>query len=184
MNNEKENLSVSENKPYSRTTRSTGSKYGKFNVVDFFLLLIILAVIAAAVIYVVPGISEKLTPGTESEIEFSIEFKGVDSAFLANINVGDTVYDSGKNYVLGEVKTVENYAYTILVYNEESGVGEMREQADLKNVIVTVKATAVYTDAEGYSIGGERIAVGCSYSVRFPQFSGEGYCIEVSASAK
>ena len=184
MNNEKEKLSTSEKMPYSRTTRSNGSKDGKFNVVDFFLLLMILAVIAAVVIYVVPGISEKLTPGKESEIVYSIEFIGVDSAFLANINVGDPVYDAGNNYVMGEVKSVENYAHTVLVYNEESGAGEMKEQGDLKNVIVTVSATSVYTDAEGYSIGGERIAVGLSYDVRFPQFSGQGYCIEVAASAK
>lgn len=188
MNNEKENLSANEKLPYSRTTRSNGSKDGKFNVVDFFLLLMILAVIAAVVIYVVPGISEKLTPGKESEIVYSIEFIGVDSAFLANINVGDTVYDAGNNYVMGEVKSVENYAHTVLGYNrtsEQNGiVGEMKEQGDLKNVIVTVSATAVYTDAEGYSIGGERIAVGLPYDIRFPQFSGQGYCIEVAASAK
>ena len=184
MNNEKENLSVSEKKPYSGTTRSKGSKYGKFNVVDFFLLLVILAMIAAVVVYVVPGISEKLTPGRSSEIAFSIEFKGVDSAFITNIKVGDTVYDAGKNFVLGEVKSVENYASTVLVYDKESGVGVMKEMGDLKNVIVTVRASAAYTDHEGYAINGERIAVGCPYSIRFPQFSGEGYCIEVSASAK
>ena len=184
MNNEKENLSVSEKRPYSRTTMSKGSKYGKFNVVDFFLLLMILAIIAAVVVYVVPGISEKLTTGRSSEIVFSVEFKGVDSAFVANIKVGDTVYDAGKDFVLGEVKSVENYASTVLVYDEESGAGVMKEVGDLKNVIVTVRASAVYTDNEGYAINGERIAVGCPYSIRFPQFSGEGYCIDVSASAK
>ena len=135
MNNEKENVSAVEKRPYSRTTRSKGSKYGKFNVVDFFLLLMILAFIAAAVIYIVPGISEKLMPGQKSEIEFSIEFKGVDSVFSANINVGDTVYDASQNFVLGEVKSVESYAHTVLVYDEETGVGVMKEIPELKNIL-------------------------------------------------
>ena len=148
----------------------------------FFLLLIVLAVIAALVIYIVPGLSDKLTVHDEKEITFTIEFRGVDEAFASNISVGDHVLDSSKNYMLGSVKAVESYAYTVLVYNEETGAAEMRELPDMKNIIVTVSATAVYTDGEGYSISGERIAVGREYYIRMSDFSGSAYCIGVSAN--
>ena len=178
MNNENEKVITS----YSKSTRTKGSKEGRFNFVDFFLLLIVLAVIAALVIYIVPGLSDKLTVHDEKEITFTIEFRGVDEAFASNISVGDHVLDSSKNYMLGSVKAVESYAHTVLVYNEETGAAEMRELPDMKNIIVTVSATAVYTDGEGYSISGERIAVGREYYIRMSDFSGSAYCIGVSAN--
>ena len=183
MNNEIEKTSAGAvSAPYSKTTRSKGSKPGRFNLVDFFLLLIILAIVAALVVYIVPGIYQKLLGEEETEITFALEFRGVDVEFISNINVGDSVHDAGKNVLLGQVKSVEHYADTVLVYNEATGEGELRELTDKKNVIITVTSGAVYTDKEGYSVNGERIAVGRGYDVGFPNFSGSAYCIDVSAS--
>ena len=182
MNNEKETI-ISQNaeKSYSKATRAGNSKKGKFNIVDCILVLMVLAVVAAVVVYFVPGLFN--AAADETEITFTIEFRGVDSAFITNIKNGDPVYDSGKQYVLGKVKSVENYAYTELVYNEETGTAEAKEVEGLKNIVVTVTAKAIYTDGKGYSVNGARIAVGCAYNIGFPEFSGSAYCIEVSATA-
>ena len=59
----------------------------------------------------------------------------------------------------------------------------MKEVPELKNLVVTVTATAIYTDGEGYSVGGERIAVGHKYNVSFPGFSGSAYCIELTTAS-
>ena len=182
MNNEKETV-VAQNsdKPYSKTTRVGKAKKGKFNLVDLFLMLIILAVVAAVVTYLVPNVSKAVTE--ENDITITFEFRQVESDFVTNIKSGDTVYNSSKNYLLGTVKTVENYAYTVLVYNSETGAAEMKEVEGLKNIVVTVAAKAIYTDGSGYSVNGERIAVGNSYNISLPDFSGSAYCIEVSAAA-
>ena len=181
MNNEKETAVVNKgDKPYSKATRSSASRRGKFNVVDFFLILIVVAIVAAVVIYFIPGATKRLTATDETTITFTLEFKGVDSVFVANIKTGDTVYDSNGNYMLGTVKSVENYAYEKLVYNEATGTAEMKEIPELKNLVVTVTAKAIYTDGEGYSVNGDRIAVGCNYNISFPHFSGSAYCIELS----
>ena len=184
MNNEKETMtSGSSNVSYSKTTQVRKTKKGRFNVVDFFLLVIILAIVAAVVLYFIPGAFKRLTATDETDITFTLEFKGVDEAFIANIKNGEAVYDSSKNYMLGSVKSVENYAYTTLVYNELTGTAEMKEVPGLINIIVTVKAKAIYTDGEGYSVNGERIAVGCAYNISFPNFNGSAYCIELSGSS-
>ena len=181
MNNEKETVvNPTPDIPYSRTTRAGNAKKGKFNVVDVFLILIVIAIIAAIVTYLVPGLFN--VAADETDITFTIEFRGVDSSFITNIKNGDSVYDSSKHYMLGNVKSVENYAHTVLVYNEDTGVAEMKEVEGLKNIVVTVTAKAIYTDGKGYSVNGERIAVGCAYNISFPDFSGSAYCIEVSAS--
>lgn len=184
MNNEKETM-VSEafNASYSKTTQAGKTKKGRFNIIDFFLLLIILAVVAAVVLYFIPGAFQRLTATDETDIVFTLEFKGVDEAFIANIKNGDAVYDANRNYMLGSVKSVEHYAYTILVYNEAEGTSEMKEVQGLANLIVTVKAKAIYTDGEGYSVNGERIAVGHAYDISFPNFNGSAYCVELSATS-
>lgn len=181
MNNERETVVNNADKPYSKTTRVGKTKKGKFNIVDFILVIMVLAVVAAAVIYFAPDLFN--AGAEETDITFTIEFRGVDSAFITNIKNGDAVYDSSKHYMLGSVKSVENYAYTVLVYNEETGTAEAKEVEGLKNIVVTVTAKAIYTDGKGYFINGERIAVGCAYNISFPEYSGTAYCIEVSVSA-
>ena len=183
MNNEKETVaSGAANAQYSKTTRVGKTKKSRFNVVDLLLVLIVLAVIAAVVLYFIPGAFKRLTATDETDITFTLEFKGVSEEFITNIKNGDSVYDAGKSYELGAVKSVENYAYTTLVYNEE-GVAEMKDVPGLINLIVTVQAKAIYTDGEGYSVSGERIAIGHAYDISFPNLSGSAYCIEISALA-
>ena len=84
MNNEKETI-ISQNaeKSYSKATRAGNSKKGKFNIVDCILVLMVLAVVAAVVVYFVPGLFN--AAADETEITFTIEFRGVDSAFITNI---------------------------------------------------------------------------------------------------
>lgn len=182
MNNEKETV-VNQNteKPYSKATRVGNVKKGKFNVVDGILVAIALVIVATMVIYLVPGLLN--VAAEDTEITFTLEFKGIDSEFITNIKNGDTVHDSSKHYILGSVKSVENYAHTVLVYNEETKTANMKEVDGLKDIIVTVTVKAIYTEGQGYSVNGERIAVGRAYNISFPDFSGSAYCIEVSAVA-
>lgn len=184
-NNEKEQSNIpNSTTAYSKTTRTKSSrKHGRFNIVDFCLILVVLAVVATLVMYFIPDASKRLVATNETEITYILEFKEVDSAYLANIQNGNAVYDAETNYMIGNVKSVENYASVELVYNDKTGFAEMREHPTLKNVIVTVTVKAIYTEGEGYSVNGERIAVGSLYNVRFPKYSGEAYCIEMSANS-
>ena len=172
MNNEK-----------SRTTKVGGGKKGRFNIVDFILLLILAAIVAAIVLYFIPGAFNRITATDETDITFVLEFRGVDEDFVANIKNGDSVYDSSRNYQLGSVKSVESYAYNKLVYNEETGVAEMKNVPGLTNLVVTVTTQAIYNYGDGYSVNGERIAVGRAYDISLPKFNGSAYCIELSAVA-
>ncbi len=172
MNNEK-----------ARATKVGGGKKGRFNIVDFFLLLILAVIVAAVVLYFIPGAFNRITATDETDITFVLEFRGVDEDFAANIKSGDAVYDSSRNYLLGNVKSVESYAHSQLVYNEETGTTEMKDVPGLTNLVVTVNTQAIYNYEEGYSVGGERIAVGRAYNISFPHFNGSAYCIELSAVA-
>lgn len=155
---------------------------GRFNFIDFLLIMIILAVIAVALIYLVPGLSERIGSSGETEITYVLEFRGIDADFIANIQNGDGVYSASKNFNIGTVKSVATDSYTSLVYDSEEDCGVLVEHPSLKTLIVTVKATAVYDIGDGYTVNGERIAVGREYYVRTPDFTGTAYCIEVETS--
>lgn len=185
MNNENVTTVVKTGETLHSKSNKTvkAGKHGRFNLVDFFLIIIVLALIAAAVSYFLPGISKRLAGANDVEITYSLEITGVEDKFLSRIAVGDVVYDSGNNYAIGTVKTVEQYAYTELYYNEETGVLETKEHPDLKNIVITISASAIYNSGEGYSINGTRMAVGKSYNIRFPEYAAVANCIELSARA-
>jgi hypothetical protein len=185
--NEKNTANISETEIRGEITapsKKTKKRNGRFNFIDFFLIMIILAVISVALIYLVPGLTERISSASETEITYVLEFKGVDVDFIANIQNGDGVYSASESFKIGTVKSVATDSYTTLVYDQTTNAGVLVEHPSLKTLIVTVKASAVYDIGVGYSVNGERIAVGREFYVRTPGFTGTAYCIEVETSNK
>lgn len=153
----------------------------RFNIVDFLLIVIALAVVAALLYVFLPNSFIKGIFADESvTIQYAIEFKGVDEAFLQSIKENDVVIDSVTKAELGTVTAIDySTQYTELKYDEESGNGVLSVVPNKHNVIVTITANAAHDTDKGYTIGGKRIAVGELIAVRFPNFTGEGYCISV-----
>ena len=156
----------------------------RFNIIDFFVILIVLLVIAAMVVYFWPGLMERFSSNGEMEITYVLEFRGVEEAFIANIKSGESVYDASQNFKRGTVKSVAIESYSVLEYDSSSGEAVMKEHPNLKTLIITISVSAIYTEGEGYSINGERIAVGGKYAVRFANFTGTAYCTQVRLSSK
>ena len=183
-NNDKEKFTQSQDSArYIKTTKTkSAKKFGRFNAIDALLILIILAAITISVMYFIPEIASDFTSGNDVKITYVIEFRGVDSDFVTKIKSNDIVYEAGKNYKYGIVKAVENDNYNTLIYNDTSGVAELKPHPELRNIIVTVECDATYIEGRGYTINGERIAVGKQYNLRFPTFAGSGYCVDVKIS--
>ena len=55
--------------------------------------------------------------------------------------------------------------------------GELVPYPDKYNITVYISTTAEYEKGVGYTVNGRRIAVGEAIEMRFPEFSGVGYCI-------
>lgn len=156
------------------------AKGKKFNVIDALLIVIALTVIATLVYVFLPSsFIKKLTSDDTVEIQYTIEFVAVDEEFLNNVQIDNAVYDSVSKSEIGKVFSVDyRNPYEELVYDESNnGVGVLTPVEGKYNVQVTVTATAQYTEGEGYSVSGTRIAIGEKIFARFPNFVGEGYCI-------
>lgn len=156
-----------------------------FNFIDFLLILFVVAIIFVAINIVSPmSIISKLRGEDSHAIEYTVELVGVDTDFIDRIKEGDSVIDAVSKNTLGSVKSVDyNSRYTELDYNEAEKVGVVVEYEDKVNVLITVAASATYTEGKGYAVNERRIAVGEKLSVRFPDFAGEGYCVGISAAS-
>ena len=88
----------------------------RFNVIDFFAVLIVILILAALAVYFLPGITGRFSSGGEAEITYVLEFRGIDDIFIANVQVGDNVYDlrGWNSDLIGEF-TIPSIPYSMLL---------------------------------------------------------------------
>ncbi len=161
---------------------SKKKRTGRFNLIDLIIVIIILLVVAA-IIYVFAPFRwiQTIVRSETKTIQYTVEITGVDEAFINKIKEGDLVVDAVTKNNLGTVSQGVDYhtKYSELSYKteENSTVGVLVEYPNRYNLIVTITATADYMEGSGYSVNGCRIAVGEKMSLRFPDYSCEGFCI-------
>ena len=154
----------------------------RFNFIDLLIILAIVLLGAIVVNLFFPDSVFK-SKQTREEIQYTVEFVGVDEELVNKIKENDTAIDSVSKYSVGSVMLVDSSTlYSELRYDEDSRAGKFAIYEDKYNVLVTISVMADYTEGEGYSVGGRRIAVGEKLSLRFTDFAGEGYCINLSTA--
>lgn len=161
-------------------------KNGRFNLIDLFLIIIVLLIVAILLYVFAPFSSiERLFSDKNQTIEYTIELTGIDKAFINKIGENDAVIDAVSKAQIGTVVVADyNYPYSVLQYvqNENNSEGVLVEHPDKCNVLITVTATAEYAAEKGYSVNQCRIAVGEKMQLIFPNYIGEGYCIDLNVS--
>ena len=154
----------------------------RFNFIDILIILALLLIAAIVINMFMPlSIFSKFNKTTEQQIQYTVEITAVDETFIDKVAENDVVIDSVSKYTVGKVMTVDcSTHYSELKYNEDDNSGWLSPYPDKYNMLVTITVTAEYKEGEGYSVGDRRIAVGEKMSLRFPNFSAEGYCIGLS----
>ncbi len=158
-----------------------GRKKARFNIIDFLIIIVVLLLVATIVYVFLPSSwIEKISSDKTVDIQYTIEIKGIDEAFLNNIRENDTVLNSVNKGNIGTVTAVDySTQHKQLEYNEAEQAGVLSVFPDKYDIIVTISAKAQFTENEGYTVNGTRIAVGEKISARFPDYVCEGYCISV-----
>lgn len=162
----------------------------KFNIIDFLVLIIILAVIGTSIYAVISWSNiKKLWSTSTVELQYTVEIRGVDKAFINNIKAGDAVTDAVSKNQLGTVDRVDSAKHTVFdcikkdVPSEDEKStsvvyeGVLLEYPDKYDITVYISSTAEYEKGIGYTVNGRRIAVGEIIEMRFPEFSSVAYCV-------
>ena len=167
--------------------RTTGrkKKTGRLpvNLFDVAAILAVVAVIALAIsgtqLSRVFGFG---TAGEDCTVEYMIMFADVDQDLALSVSEGNTVHGGAGTAYMGEVITSpEVQPHRVVGYAD--GTAQMKEKPGAVNVIVTVRADAVYTEGEGYRVGDTTVRVGDTLSLRFPGYTGVGSCINISRTS-
>ena len=156
-------------------------KRGSFNVVDLLFVALVVAVLFA-VIFMLNPFSVSVFRADEKNVilEYTLELEYVEASLTDNIRLGDEAISSVNNASLGRVSAVENgILYTEPYYNSFADTVTMKEYPDRYNLQITITSEATFEAGVGYTVKGNRIAVGGQYSVMFPNYIGSGYCISM-----
>lgn len=155
-----------------------GKKRGspKFNAFDVVIILVLLLVVIIPIVLAIRAEQESNAPGTKEDIVYRIKIDDIDVETIGKIAKKQNVTDAATGKVIGTVYAIsgalpyKNYA------RDEEGKVEASIDENGSYLVLTIKATAVYNDTEGYTVQGERIAVGKVIDLRLPNFEATGVC--------
>ncbi len=158
---------------------SVKNKRGKFNLIDLIFILFFVLAVALIVWILAPFSGGNSAEGERAVmLEYTLEFDSVSAELTDNVSLGDEALGARDQTALGRVNSIRNdILHAELHYDPETDTASMKEYPDCFDLQVTLTAEAIFTPGSGYTVMGQRIAVGGSYSVMFPNFMGNGSCI-------
>ena len=158
--------------------------------VDILLLVVILAAIFFLVVLLTPFDPFGAAQTEERTVVYTVELAGLHRDAVQSLRVGDTVTDAQTGSVIGEVVNIASRSYEVYTdlpspnaaMTDEGNhkiyiVSKKVYPEEFQTVTVTIRLTADYESGVGYWADDCRIAVGRSYSLRFPAFAGDGVCV-------
>lgn len=160
---------------------SVKNKRGGFHLIDLIFVLFFVLIVCL-VIWVLAPLSQKGEADGVREVmlEYTVQFEQVEAAFTDNIALGEAALGASDRTPLGRVSSVRNdILHSELYYHSSTDTVSMKEYPDLYDIQITLTAEAAFTPGVGYTVMGQRIAVGGSYSILFPGYLGDGMCISM-----
>ena len=150
----------------------------RFNAVDVVIILVILGLIAGALyLFVWRNRGTGASSAQETcRIEYVVEIKKVEEQYANAVTVGQPVEDAVWRNAVGTVVGVEVTDYAETLFDDETKTEKTAYLDGYVNLKITVEADAAETDAH-FTVNGTVVCVGKLYSLRFPSFYGNGYCI-------
>jgi hypothetical protein len=116
-------------------------------------------------------------------VEYQICFSAVDDSFANAIAKGDGLYDADTKSGMGTVSAVEatpSKALTLIASSStEDQTGELVTLPGRVDVTVTVVVDALYVEGTGYTVNGRALRIGNAYTLRFPNYVGNGICVRL-----
>ncbi|MBQ8719235.1 MAG: DUF4330 family protein [Clostridia bacterium] len=147
----------------------------------FDAVIIVLIVVVAVLAISGTQLASLFGIGEDTEsctVEYMVMFSDVDQDLALAIGENAAVYGTSSAGTMGTViADPEVKAHSVLVYAD--GMGQMKEKPGAVDIIVTVRAEAQYQKGQGYTVGDTVVRVGDNLSLRFPNYTGVGSCINI-----
>lgn len=170
---------------YAERKKSSKQRW-LFLLVDVVLILAIIGAVLFVVSLLTPFSFSKKEKAEIRTISYTVELSGVSSATLSALHVGDAVTDAETGALVGTVTAVDVRPYETFgqLYEKDAVVGSnvvtrITYPDTMATVTVTIETSASYVAARGYSANNCRIAVGKTFTLCFPEYTGTGVCVSL-----
>lgn len=152
-----------------------GMIFDKISIIDIFIV----AVACLGLLFVYSFLDkEEVKVRVENEFYYTFEAGDVNENFAESIEVGTTLYNSSRNYYVGEVVEVTEVPY--YVWTEDLLKGEFYkvEDSSKSTVHIKIKAEGTINDTSFYA-GQELIKVGSVFPIKGLGFASHGVVIDI-----
>ena len=154
-------------------------KSPKFNAFDVVIILVLLLAVIIPIVLAVRADRANGVAGNAETVEYEIRIDNIDVDTISSIKENQNVTDAKTGKVIGKVSKIsEPRPYKNYRENEDGTV--VISESTGSYIILTISTSAVYNDVEGYTVQGERIAVGKTFDIRLPNFEATGVCVDLN----
>lgn len=154
-------------------------KKRKPGFLDIFVLLVVIALIAAAAYYFTHNhVGGSAASAGKQEITYVLEMKSVSEDFIDRIIIGDNLYYTESDALIGEVTGAEVIPYYADRYQEDKGTVDSAAVDGKYNARITVKANADISEA-ATTVNGVMVMVGSEVNARTSTVGGLSYCVKL-----
>lgn len=151
----------------------------RINVVDILITIVLAAAITFGAFMISSAFGVDASAKTDFVVQYTLQFKGLESKYADKIAVGDTVVEAAKRFNIGTVSRVDVVPYVKDVFNDETGEMAPAVHPDLVTVNVTL-TSGCYRSGDSYYISGMRISVGTGISIHAKNIACTGYVSAMS----
>lgn len=155
-----------------------GRLFEKISFLDLLIVALVALVLFFVYTFFVQGEDQVQRSESKDTVEYVVEIKDVNEAFTSMPIVGDGLYNSSKNFYIGEVVKVAVMPASKTVVNNEEGTYVLVESEDEYTVLITVKADVEVSD-RFILVGSQKIRVGEMVPVKGKGYAGLSYIVEV-----
>ena len=145
----------------------------RFNLIDLLIIVVIIGVVFVAWQYLSAG--NKVVEGT---VTYKINILKTEQNVADEIQVGDKIFDSVKNFEIGEVKEIVVTDATESVYDEVNNVFKTVTVPERIDILITVEGNGK-TDESGTVVNGYELTVGKKMYIKGSNFATEAIAWEI-----
>ena len=157
-----------------------GKLFEKISIID----VLIVGVLCLGAIFLVNMFKEEAIIETSKKeaITFTFEAKDVTPSFYDAIEVGTDVYNSSRNYYVGQVEEVIKEPFYVWTEDLEKGLFYVKEDPSRMTVHIVIKSQGTSSEYNIYA-GQELIKIGHIFPIKGKGFAANGVVIDIKEAS-
>ena len=145
----------------------------RFNLIDLVIIAVVICAVFVAWKFLSSG-----TQVAGDEVYYKVNVLKTEQTVAEQIQVGDKLFDSVKNFEIGEITDVAVYDATESVYDEITNTFKVVTVPERKDVLISVTGKG-YSSPEGTVVNGYELYVGKKMYIKGANFATEAVAVVI-----